>query len=95
MCSAGGSASGASTHAITYGSGSSLVYNTGTSIAVGNEWTRYLAPALPGFGLPDKIVIQNNSIVSISNNNLNDWSADRSLAGSLTIVAGSTVLSSN
>lgn len=84
----GGSAAGVSTHTIIYGSGSSLIYNTGTSITVGNEWTRYLATAVPGPGLPDNVIIQNNSIVSIPANNLNSWSANRSLAGSLTIDAG-------
>ncbi|MEP6748596.1 MAG: PKD-like domain-containing protein [Bacteroidota bacterium] len=79
------------THVITYGSSSSLIYNTGTPTTVGNEWTKYSSPDVAGFGLPNNVTIQDNTIVNIADAVPSGWSSDRSIAGSLTINSGSTL----
>ncbi len=77
---AGGAISTAgSAVAPTYGSSSTLVYNSGGSYGVAGEWTG--AGVTVGLGVPQDIIIQNNTTVTAS--------ASRGFAGDMLVDAGS------
>ena len=65
----------------TYGSSSTLVYNT--TYAVGTEWTANSTTA--GSGIPQNVTIQNSSAVTMPNSN-------RGMAGNLNISSGNLAL---
>ncbi|MCS6916982.1 MAG: T9SS type A sorting domain-containing protein [Chitinophagales bacterium] len=64
---------------VTYGSSSTLVYNTGGTYGVSQEWTGSTTTA--GFGTPNHVTIQNTTTVNMP-------VAARGLAGNLNISSG-------
>lgn len=95
ILNSGSSLSGATTHQIVYGSTSSLIYNLGTNLTVGNEWARSVSPNVPGLGVPFNVTIQNNSSIVISDIVSGSWTSNRSISGTLTIASGSSLSSSS
>ncbi len=92
-----------STNAPTYGSSSTLVYNSGGTYGVGTEWTGNGITA--GLGIPQNVTIQNGTTVTMPNSNrgmagnlnissgmlaLNGGSGDLYLAGNMTRASGAT-----
>ncbi|MEK8180417.1 hypothetical protein WMW71_08685, partial [Flavobacterium buctense] len=68
----------------TYGSASTLIYNRGSAIGHGVEWTGTGAPPVAGSGIPNNVTIQGNTSFTPT--------AARGLAGNLSIESGSSVL---
>jgi hypothetical protein len=66
----------------TYGSTSSLIYNTGGSFGRGIEWS-----TTSGAGYPNNVQVSNNSTLNVNNGG----NVARQMAGNLTVDAGSTV----
>lgn len=82
---AGGSASGPSTHLISYTSASTLIYNT--SVIAGNEWYQGGSGTInPGAGIPQDVVIQSGTV-----NIPNSGGTNRALAGNLIINTGAVL----
>ncbi len=78
------------TNAPTYGTGSALVYNTGSfNYNRGLEWS-----AVSGAGYPYNVTVQNNCNVLLNAPNPNG-SADRAIAGTLTITSGASINAGN
>lgn len=78
---AGGSVT---TNAPIYGANSTLVYNSGGSYGISDEWTSTAQSGAAAIGRPNDVVIQNNTT-------LNMTTTDRGLARDLTIGSGSTL----
>lgn len=76
------SSGGVTSNAPTYGSASTLKYNTGGSYDRSLEWS-----ATSGAGYPKHVQISNNTTLNLKGSS----SAARSLAGNLTIDSGSTL----
>jgi len=70
----------------TYTATSSLVYNTGGSYNVGNEWTSNSLAAAPLAGRPVSVVIQNTTDVTMP-------TSTRAILGGLNITSGSLSMS--
>ncbi|MBL7796806.1 MAG: DUF1573 domain-containing protein, partial [Saprospiraceae bacterium] len=72
-----------STNAPTYGSSSTLVYNSGGTYGRGTEWS-----ATSGAGYPANVQISNNTTLNLGNGGTG---TARAMSGNLTIDAGSTL----
>lgn len=75
-----------------YGSNATLIYNTGADYNRFTEWS-----ATTGAGYPFNITVQNNTRLRVNDDNLpvnngGNGTADRALAGTLTISSGSTLI---
>jgi hypothetical protein len=85
LLNTGGSASGASTHLVTFSSSSTLIYNE--TVTTGNEWyTGGSGTTSAGAGIPQNITIQ-YGIVTIPNAGGNN----RAIAGNLNIASGAAL----
>lgn len=71
-------------NAPAYTSTSTLVYNTGGTYGLGNEWTGNAATA--GTGIPQNLTIQNNTTLNFST------AANRGIAGNLNVISGGLTL---
>ncbi len=73
------------TNTPTYGSASTLIYNTASNsnYNVGNEWTGNSTTA--GLGIPQNVTVQNNVTITMPSTN-------RGLAGNLTVLSGGITL---
>ena len=69
----------------TYGNASTLVYNSGGTYGVSNEWTGNSATPSAGLGTPQNVTIQNSTT-------LNMPASARSMAGDLNINSGNLTL---
>ena len=72
-----------SSNAMTYGSSSTLIYNTSSPFNVSTEWSGNSTSS--GLGVPQDVVIQNTNVVSMP-------TADRGLAGDITVASGGLIL---
>jgi hypothetical protein len=80
------------TNAPFYGNNAQLIYNTGGDYKRYTEWS-----TTTGAGYPFNITVQNNTQLRVNDDNIpvnngGNGTADRALAGTLTIAAGSSVI---